>query len=259
MLKGLTKSLYDDYINLPFEPSKEKYNATVLNVSKSELSSDENKKYIEFIDSFKEKWALAFRKEQFILGIQTTSRMESLHSMIKMLIRSKCSLPELFHRLVEFANGKNYQKQEEKLDNDLIDLLSKNYILSKIKDVYSDYIYQKCLMSFLKAESYKSTKKKRNTYEVVSYDESNINTFIVTVRDNNFNCTCWYSKQWMIPCLHIFATASLQSDKFSDFLYFNERWLKDFSNTINDNGLIEFLDTKFIKSNEDGNKEILPY
>jgi len=179
--------------------------------------------------------------------------MESLHSTIKMLIRSKCSLPELFHRLVEFANGKNFQKQEEKIGSELVELLSKNYILSKIKDVYSNYIYDKCLLSFLKSESYKSTKKKRNMYEVIPYDESiDSKKFIVTLEDNNFNCTCWYSKQWMIPCLHIFSTANIQPEKLSNFLHFNARWVKKLPNVINDDKLTEFLTTKFIDEKEEG-------
>ena len=58
----------------------------------------------------KEKWYLTFRKEDKILAIQTTSRLESLNSMIKSLISRKCSLTELFLRLVEFGHVKNIQK-----------------------------------------------------------------------------------------------------------------------------------------------------
>jgi len=78
---------------------------------------------------------------------------------------------ELFYRLTEFSHGKNSEQEvEEKINNQVTQILSKNYLLIQLKNQCTDFIYQKCLISFVKAQSFKFSKQKRNTYEVRSYD-----------------------------------------------------------------------------------------
>ena len=169
--------------------------------------------------------------------------MESLNSMIKRLIRSKCSLPELVYRLLNFAKGKNqaFEFTEEK-SNEIINILSKNYILSKIKEEYSDFIYNKCLLGFIKAQSYQCDKVKKNVYEIVSIDPSDIRKFKVECDSNGLSCGCWYNKQWGVPCLHMFAVTTLSPEKFFNLLPFKRRWLKKESDVCTDDKLLEFLE-----------------
>jgi len=240
-------------MKLPFISSKEIYERTLDEISTSEIISDQNKKYIESLHESKEKWSLAFRKEEYILGIQTTSRIESLHGIIKKFIRSKCNLNELFIRLLKLSNGRNYIKEfEESIENEITSVLSQNFILSKLKEKYTEFIYNKCLLGYIKAQSYKSTKLKRNCYEVISLDPNNSTKFLVKIEDNYLNCNCWFGKQWGIPCLHMFSTASLAPDKFYDVLPFKSRWLKEEQGIItNDDHLIEFLEENIRKKEGD--------
>ena len=106
----LDTELYDRILALPFIPSKEKSKEILREVENSPNIKKENKTYLKKLDEYKEKWALAYRKDDYIIGVQTTSRIESLHALMKKFIRSKCGLTELFYRLVEFAHGKNTQQ-----------------------------------------------------------------------------------------------------------------------------------------------------
>lgn len=209
-------------------------------ISESEIISEENKHYIKELNKSKEKWALAFRKEEYILGIQTTSRMESLHSMIKNIIRSKCSLIELSIRLLNFAHGKNTTIIEDKVEASVIEALSQTFILRKIKEKYSGYIFNKCVINYIKASNFKSMKKKTNSYEVVSLDHQDYKT-TVSLSKSVFSCSCWNNKQWGIPCAHIFAIVNASPEKNHAYLDFKERWNAKVVLENNDEDLIKFL------------------
>jgi len=205
--------------------------------------SDDNKKYIKSLDETKEKWSLAWRKEEFIIGIQTTSRMESLHAMVKKFIRSKNSLPELFLRIIEFSLGKNATSEgEDKIENDFMEVLSKNIFLSKLKEEYSGFAYNKCMINFVKAQGYKCIKLSRSSFQITNYDSNNDTRYIVKIEDSAFLCSCWYAKQWGIPCCHMFATFSLSPESYFPFLVIKARWLKKTGSTDeDDDNLIDFL------------------
>ena len=159
-LLELELDFYDRIIHLPFNPSKNKFKEICKEIKDSDIIATETKEYFENLCESQEKWSLAFRKEESIIGVQTTSRIESLHNLIKNYIRSKCSLTELVIRLICFAKVKNSQNvEEEKISNDVFNLLSKNLILANIKEKYSNYAYQKCLISFAQSLSLKITKR----------------------------------------------------------------------------------------------------
>ena len=61
-------------------------------------------------------------------------RIESLIMLIKSTTASKCSLAELFLRIINFAFDKNSKENEKKTSNDLLKLLSKNLVLAREKD-----------------------------------------------------------------------------------------------------------------------------
>jgi len=80
---------------------------------------------------------------------------------------------ELFYRLIEFFYAKNSEQEvEEKLNNEVTQILPKEYLLIQLKNQCIDFIYQKYLISLVKAQSFKFFKQKRNIYEVSSYDSS---------------------------------------------------------------------------------------
>ena len=244
MIVELEMDLYDDIIALPFQRNRQKYSETILNIVNSSLVSDDAKAYIKELEGFKERWASAYRKEDFIIGVQTTSRIESLHAIIKKFIRSKCSLTEFCFRLVEFANGKNEQVKKEAINDPILNLLGKNVILSRIKEDYSDFIYNKCLVSFALAAGLKSLKIKSNIYEVTSFQDDVEKKYIVTLENSQFICTCWYNKHWGIPCSHIIATANLMPTKYVDYITIKPRWKKNIDFQSQDKELVKYLKEK---------------
>jgi len=243
-LIGDSKELYNEIINLPFNNSQKKYEEIKKQILSSKVISQENKTYMEKLNDTKEKWCYAYRKDESILGIQTTSRIESLHALMKRNIRSKCSLTELLIRLIEFAHNKNNHQIEEKVDDEIVRALSKNTFLTKIKEKYSEYIFDKCILNFVKASNLKSKKKKTHFYEVTSTDPNDKQIYTVTIVNSILNCTCFYNMQWGIPCSHMFATANMNEGITFTQLPFKNRWEKKIHYSHNDEKLIEFLKKK---------------
>lgn len=164
---------------------------------------------------------------------------------------------ELFYRLIEFSHGKNsLQEQEEKAGNEITEVLSKNFILAQLKNQYANFIYEKCLMSYVKAQCYKPTKIKRNNYEVRSYDSSNQKIYFVILEEKKLTCSCWFSKQWGVPCLHILVVANSSPDKFLSALQFKERWMKKDVIT-SDEKFIEHLKEKIGKQENTSGKSFI--
>jgi len=246
----MSTELYDEIINLPFIASEKKYVEILTQVEESEVIPLEKKSYLKNLDGTKEKWCLAYRKEENILGIQTTSRMESLHAMMKSILTSRCSLTELLIRLLDFAFAKSLQESESKTTNEVMNLLSKNLILSRVKEICSDYIYQKCVMNFVQASNFKVQKKKKG-YEVVSMDSNSQRKINVKTFNSKLECECWYYKQWEIPCSHIFSVVNTSPETLMDFLNFKERWKKEMVYEFDDKDLIEFLKSQLHEENKD--------
>ena len=209
----------------------------------SQCLSDEKKNYLSKISEYKEKWCLAFKKEEQILGIQTTSRLESLNSMTKSIISTKCSLTELIIRLIEFGHVKNSQEREEQKENELLKVFSKSIVLSHLKERYTDFIYAKCALNFVTALNFKSSKKKTNIYEVTPIDSTQNFKYSVEISEFSLCCTCTYFKQWGIACCHIFSVVNIAPEKLKDYLVFNKRWERNIDFQIDEN-LVNFLKTR---------------
>ena len=155
-------SLYEEIVNLPFNYSRSSYEDIFEKAKNCNLVSKEVKDYLVGLNQTREKWAYAFKKSEHIIGIQTTSRIESLHSSMKRLVRTKCSLKEMILRLIQFTYQINTLKDTEDniIQDSLVDILSKNIVLSQIQENYTSYTYNKCLIQFFQASNLKATKLK---------------------------------------------------------------------------------------------------
>lgn len=200
---------------MPFNFSKTSYEEIFNKVEDSELLSEDFKDYLNQLNKTRDKWCYAFKKNDEIIGVQTTSRIESLHSSMKRLIRTKCSLTEMTLRLLKFAHQTCSPRDFEDniVQDSLVEMLSKNAVLVKIQAKYTTYIYNKCLLHYVQSAKYKVTKS-RNVYSIVEH-ENNQHKYSITLKSQKFECNCYFWIQWGIPCVHMFAIPSQGSKNFS--------------------------------------------
>src|SRR5687767_11797381 len=99
----MSLDLYDEIIGLPFNKSQDAFQKVYKKIAKSKIIEQATKQYLIDLSETKEQWCAAYRKEDAIFGVQTTGRIESLHSLMKKTIRTKCLLSELVIRLINFA------------------------------------------------------------------------------------------------------------------------------------------------------------
>ena len=90
------KELYDQVLELPFMTRKEKFDETIKELKKPGLLNDSQLNYLEMKLKIKDKWAKCLIKENFTVGISTTSRIESMHSVLSDRLNSNSRLNEVF-------------------------------------------------------------------------------------------------------------------------------------------------------------------
>jgi len=62
----LSLSLYENFIGLPFNPSREKYEEIIRTVKDSNLILNEQKEYIQNLNDFREKCPLLSEKNNIV-------------------------------------------------------------------------------------------------------------------------------------------------------------------------------------------------
>jgi len=164
---------------------------------------------------------------------------------MKKEIRSKCSLSEMLFRLLQFSNHKNVSKnlndnKSQISDDKIINSLSKNLLLKNISDCHTNFAYEKCLIEFAKASSLKSNENEKE-FVVISQDPQDNFKYNLHIENEKLFCSCYYSKQWGLPCSHMFAVGNLNIDKFSKYIHLNRRWKSKIDDDKTDNDLLKYL------------------
>ena len=107
------KELYDQVLELPFMTRKEKFDETIKELKKPGLLNDSQLNYLEMKLKIKDKWAKCLIKENFTVGISTTSRIESMHSVLSDRLNSNSRLNEVFDvfKKIEDSNISKFNEE----------------------------------------------------------------------------------------------------------------------------------------------------
>ena len=89
--------------------------------------------------NIKEKWAANYIPWTFIVGIRTSSRAESVNSVIKRYVNSKCEISNFIKFLIEFEKKKKLLKRKKFIENNTISIL----LLLNLKQFIFGVIFDK--------------------------------------------------------------------------------------------------------------------
>jgi len=194
--------LLDDIKKLPSFLSKEK----VMEIFDM-IKENPNLKSIDYfknLEETKELWSPAFRKENFLLRIRSTQRIERMNRSIKTKISSKVTLNELFLRLLslhEEITNHDFEDQEMTSLITHYSLLNGCPILKSINDHISLYAYEQTLLQLGNSLSWQ-LQEKEDHFQLFQNEYS---LKVEKIGEDLLYCSCYYSRSMRIPCQHILA------------------------------------------------------
>jgi len=159
------KSLYDKTINLPFITRLEKFNDVIKELKKPGVLNQSQLEYLNKKLGVKETWAKCIIKKDFVGGICTTSRVESLHSILKDDLNSNSSLQDVLQAFKKIEKSQINKFQEEYLRHtkNIKGKLTEGFVMAEIKKKYTDYAIKKLEQRINKTISYKVEEIKKNS------------------------------------------------------------------------------------------------
>ena len=107
------KQLYNELINLPFITSEEKFEEVVSKLKVENILSESQRAYLERKLEEKNLWAKSANKKNFIVGVCTTSRIESMHRVLRDSLNSSSRLLKVFEvfKKIEETEIKHFQNE----------------------------------------------------------------------------------------------------------------------------------------------------
>lgn len=140
------KGVYDQIINLPFITSLPKFEYTINSIKESGALSKKQLEYLDFKLQTKDFWAKCLIKNNFVAGVSTTSRVESLHSVLKKRLNPRSRLCEVLSqfRSIERAQIQLFKEEFTRHTKTPANhSLNKDALLTELKALYSPYAIDK--------------------------------------------------------------------------------------------------------------------
>ena len=118
---------------------------------------EEERKFYNLKLKTKHTWAKCIINNRFAAGVSTTSRIESMHKVLKDNLNSKSKLSELFEAFVKIELNQIESHQEEfQRYSKNVEMKSNNCVLvQELAKTYCPYILKKISQKINKALSYK--------------------------------------------------------------------------------------------------------
>ena len=147
--------MYDKTLNSPFVTRKDKFNETIKEFKKPATLTKAQMDYLNSKLRIQDKWAKCFIKDKLTIGVSTTSRIKSMHSVLADKLNSNSRLTEVLEFFKKIENShilkfneefwKNKKKNDDNksFQNELLNILSKIYTPYPLKKIESKFI--KCL------------------------------------------------------------------------------------------------------------------
>lgn len=237
------KDLAQRFYKIAQQKSREEFEETFEKLFGLDLP-EKTKNYFQDKYNAKEKWSFAYKKSLPCLKVGTTSRIESLNSLIKKAVSSSSRLCELLHRLLKLHNNilnkpcPHYRTISEKVIKDLENIT----LLLELKNYLSKWAYEQCALNLSQSWTFEVKSQKNRIILEDKENEYKIELEKGT-KTEPLQCKCLYWNTMGLPCHHIFAIAK-QFPKLVDLKsMIRPRWLKmeTFEN-YQDTSMIQFID-----------------
>jgi len=160
------KALYDEALNLPFITHCDKFEETVTKLKSNNVLSETQLKYLEEKLIQKKHWAKSENLGTFVVGVSTTSRIESMYSILREKLNSNSRLCGVFEAFkdIEKTEVLNLMKEFERHKKNLNNNLSGGPLMNLIAKDYCPYIMKKLDQIMKKSINYKAQSTSNNTW-----------------------------------------------------------------------------------------------
>ena len=183
--------------------------------------------YIEKMYSIKEKWAEAFLPRRFTGGVHSTSRAESMNSLMKRYVSSKSEISDIIRFLGDFE--RKFAFEEIEISKEISSQYETHPIIRSLREKVFGLIYNQHFYQFTLSHNY-NCKLKRSSFEDTSFEirsmqAKDINKFRqVKLSLDKYTCECPSYYRHGLICRHIFAVAIMSQDKTCDKFLIHKRW-----------------------------------
>jgi len=197
----------------------------------------------------KDKWARAYIPLIFSGGTRTTSRAESINSLIKKYVSSKNEICDFLVFVSRFEKKSIYDNLKK--EKEFIEQYETHSLIKEFKTKIYNHIYDNHFYEFTLSHNYfiKVSKTEGNniTYEAKSIQAKDENKYReVTLIQGKYACPCDTFIRDGIICRHIFAISNVNQDKTLEKFTIHNRWLPP---QINSDGFDLQVDNYSFNSN----------
>lgn len=221
----------------------ENYEALISKLKGKNLYKSIN--YLESMHTIKHKWAQSYLPWRFTGGIHTTSRAESINSLIKKFVNSNCEVSDLIRFLISFEkkficetsnikdlNKSSRAKETEVLKESTRDNYRKHPIILELEGILYETPLELHLEQFAFSANYtlrlieNNFSSNNSVYQAQSIKAKNEQTYRkVTMENDKYFCDCESYIRYGLICRHVFALASINQDKNLGRMNIHKRWL----------------------------------
>ena len=145
---------------------KSKFDDVVSRLKEDDILTDKQLEYLDEKLKEKEKWAKCENLSVFVIGVSTTSQIESMHSVLREELNSNSRLREVLHVFKEIEKTETTKFQQEftrhkkNLNKDLIT----SPLIELLENIYTPYIIKKLEQIISKSINHKIEKKSENSW-----------------------------------------------------------------------------------------------
>ena len=180
-------------------------------------------------DKCKYSWTQFERKEIPTFNIRTTNHLESFHRYLKKEVDATKSLQSCFKTICDFTEARNDKKTIDELMEEVSYTYNLNDDSPASKFIHERYtpgavelmLEEKKLLKDKKKHKMECTEVKGHHHLV----KENRNSYLVTLADDRYSCTCTFFRSQRLVCKHGFHCIEMHALPFKP-CWVLSRWVK---------------------------------
>ncbi|KAF1869238.1 hypothetical protein Lal_00048521 [Lupinus albus] len=186
--------------------------------------------WLHTIFKVKEKWAWAYVRKTFTVGMRTTQLSQSFNAALKNHLKSDLHLVHFFTHFERVVNGKRNNESEAEYEsvNKFPRLkMVKAPMLVQTSKIYTPRIFEEFQEEY---EEYQGTcikELKQGLYIVTSYDNSHEKRVMGNLVDQKVACDCRKFETHGILCSHALKVLDVMNIKIIPQHYILKRWTRE--------------------------------
>jgi len=222
-------TLKNQILSLPYIETEKEFEEVYSQIQKTldEKKLTKSSNYLEKMHIIRKKWGEAFLPAKFTGGVHSTSRAESMNSLIKRYVNSKSEIYDLIVFLKDFEKTSIYN--DFKLSKEIVPQYENHPIINELKKCVFETIFSKHFEQFSLSHNYfcklKLTNSITSIYEAKNIQAKDAGKFReVMLNSGKYSCECKTYNLYGVICRHIFALSIMLQDKDLIKFTIHKRW-----------------------------------